>query len=157
MASLRNQARAYWRAARAPRYSLLFALPLLVLYEGLAAMLGTGTTGGGVRNGADVLLKGAFAAVLGAHGPLVFGALLIAGSAWLVARDMRRSATLEARYFAYMLAESVALGLLVGLVVGAATVQLLRPFGVLAWMADGAALALTPVERLGWWTRLMIS
>ena len=33
-------ANSYWALSRAPRYSLLFALPLLLAYEGLAATLG---------------------------------------------------------------------------------------------------------------------
>jgi hypothetical protein len=45
----------YWRLSRAPRYSLLFALPLLVMYE-TAAFLLSGDAIAGVRNGADVLL-----------------------------------------------------------------------------------------------------
>jgi hypothetical protein len=49
----------YWRATRAPRHSLLFALPLLALYEVLAFAL-SGTELGQVRNGADVLLKSLF-------------------------------------------------------------------------------------------------
>lgn len=32
----------YWRATRAPRYSLLFALPLLVFYEILAVLVAAG-------------------------------------------------------------------------------------------------------------------
>ena len=47
-----NPASAYWRLTRAPRYSLTFALPLLLSYEALAFwMSGDGMTG--VRNGAD--------------------------------------------------------------------------------------------------------
>jgi hypothetical protein len=46
----------YWASTRAPRYSIVFAVPLLLLYEGLAWALGrTGVSQ--VRNGADVLLK----------------------------------------------------------------------------------------------------
>ena len=51
--------RAYWQASRAPRYSLLFALPLLVFYQILAAAVPPGPHGG-VRNGADVLLQAVF-------------------------------------------------------------------------------------------------
>ena len=45
----------YWQLARTPRYSLLFALPLLLLYEVLAFAL-THDAFLGVRNGADVIL-----------------------------------------------------------------------------------------------------
>src|SRR6266545_1234482 len=45
----------YWRLTRSPRYSLIFALPLLLLYEALAFVLSHDAITG-VRNGADVLL-----------------------------------------------------------------------------------------------------
>src|SRR5688500_20317843 len=48
----------YWRASRSHRYSLVFALPLLVFYEVLAAALSY--TSGGVRNGAARRIKPAF-------------------------------------------------------------------------------------------------
>ena len=48
--------RIYWRQSRSHRYSLLFALPLLVAYEAMAAILGHGEAQA-IRNGADVLLK----------------------------------------------------------------------------------------------------
>src|SRR5688572_7144873 len=83
-------ANTYWALSRSPRYSLLFALPLLVAYEGLAALLGGGA-GGGVRNGADVWLKTPFILLLGATGPLAFGALVLLVALVLIARDLRRS------------------------------------------------------------------
>ncbi|HEY0969863.1 MAG TPA: CPBP family intramembrane glutamic endopeptidase [Gemmatimonadales bacterium] len=137
----------YWQLSRAPRYSLLFALPLLLLYETLALMLGGAT--GGVRNGADAILRALFAAVAGPWGTAVLAGVLIGGSVWLVARDRRRNrAPLRARVFWGMLAESVALASLLGTVVALLTVQLLRP--VLA-MSDG------PIQSLGWGERLMLS
>ena len=62
----------YWSATRAPRYSLLFALPLLLAYETLAFAL-THDTYAGVRNGADVLLKSVFVWLGGRNGLLWFG------------------------------------------------------------------------------------
>ena len=47
----------YWQSSRAPRYSLLFALPLLLVYQTLAALAPAGPGGIGVRNGADHLMK----------------------------------------------------------------------------------------------------
>src|SRR5262245_36854705 len=35
----------YFATSRTPRYSMLFALPLLIVYEGLAALLGDGDRG----------------------------------------------------------------------------------------------------------------
>ena len=140
--------RTYWRQSRAPRYSLLFALPLLVAYEVLAAVLGHGEAQA-IRNGADVLLKSAFMAVLGEHGPVVFGALLIGVSLWLVGRDMRANGSrLSPRIFGGMLAESVVLALAFGIVVSTITSRVLAPF---------AALVQTPMQELGWTTQLMVS
>jgi hypothetical protein len=56
----------YWSLTRSARYSLLFALPLLLLYELLAFVL-SGDSIAGVRNGADVLLKSIFLALGGPH------------------------------------------------------------------------------------------
>jgi hypothetical protein len=140
--------RTYWRQSRAHRYSLLFALPLLVAYEVLAAILGHGETQA-IRNGADVLLKTAFMAVLGEHGPLVFGVLLIAVALWLVIRDMRaHGSRLSPRIFAGMMAESIVLALAFGIVVSTITSQVLAPF---------AALVQTPMQELGLMTQLMVS
>src|SRR2546426_7635347 len=77
----------YWQASRAPRYSLLFALPLLVFYQVLAVWLAAGPRS--VRNGADVILQSLFTAVAGTWGPLLFMLCLIGGGLWLVARAMR--------------------------------------------------------------------
>src|SRR5256885_9226799 len=77
----------YWQASRAPRYSLLFALPLLVFYQVLAVWLAAGPRS--VRNGADVILQSLFTAVAGTWGPLLFMLCLIGGGLWLVARHMR--------------------------------------------------------------------
>lgn len=140
--------RTYWRQSRAHRYSLLFALPLLVAYEVLAAILGHGEAQA-IRNGADVLLKTAFMAVLGEHGPLVFGVLLIAVALWLVMRDMRaHGSRLSPRIFAGMMAESIVLALAFGIVVSTITSQVLAPF---------AALVQTPMQELGQMTQLMVS
>ena len=93
----------YWRLARAPRYSLTFALPLLVAYEVLAFSLSHDEVTG-VRNGADVLLKSVFLALGGRNGLLVFGALLVGGGAWLVWQDYRRGGSLDPRVFGLMAA-----------------------------------------------------
>lgn len=144
-------ARSYWSLSKAPRYSLTFALPLLVLYEALAAMLGVG--GSGVRNGADVILKSPFVAVAGARGPLIFVALLVIVGGWLVVRDLRRARgtsgwMLSPRIFGLMLLESAALAVAFGVVVGIATARLLSSLGI---------MALAQVEQLGATERLMVS
>src|SRR2546425_10800404 len=77
----------YWQASRAPRYSLLFALPLLLFYQTLAVSLSHGARS--VRNGADVILRSLFVALAGNWGPLLFMLCLIGGGLWLVGRGMR--------------------------------------------------------------------
>lgn len=140
--------RAYWRQSRAHRYSLLFALPLLVAYEVLAAILGHGEAQA-IRNGADVLLKSMFIALLGEQGPLVFGALLIGVSLWLIVRDMRvHGSRLSPRTFAGMMAESIVLALAFGIVVSTITSRVLAPF---------AALVQAPMQELDLMTQLMVS
>jgi len=59
----------YFANSRAPRYSVLFALPLLIVYEGLVALLG-GDDGRTLRNGADVVLRSIFTLVAGRNGLL---------------------------------------------------------------------------------------
>jgi hypothetical protein len=117
----------YWRASRAPRYSLTFAFPLLVAYEALAFTLSHSAMTG-VRNGADVLLKSAFVVLGGRNGLIVFGVLLVGTGAVLAWRDRKRAGPMEARVFGLMALESALYALLFGVVVGTLTGLLLRPF-----------------------------
>jgi hypothetical protein len=121
----------YWASSRSHRYSLLFALPLLLLYELLELVAPIRSSGGVIRNGADVILTSLFTAAIGPRGPLVFMALVIGGALVLVWRD-RRGGPLRPGIFGLMLGESVVLALLFGLVVGTATVQLLGPLRALS-------------------------
>lgn len=137
----------YWQASRAPRYSLLFALPLLLFYQTLAVLLSRGP-GGSLRNGADVLMQSLFVAVAGKRGPLVFMVCLIGVGLWLVARDMRaHGRPRRIGVYTGMLGESVLLALVFGGVVGGVTARLLSPLAALAYQ----------LETLGWPTRLMVS
>ena len=157
--------RSYWHLARAPRYSVLLALPLLALYEALALLLATPE--GGVRNGADVLLKSVFVAALGPWGAPAFGAVLVGVAAWVVWRDLRGQGgvrrgigALRGAVFAGMLAEAVVLALLFGGAVSLVTAGLL---GSLAATAAEAAPTLAAAQTdvglhaLSWPERLMIS
>jgi hypothetical protein len=149
----------YWQASRAPRYSLLFALPLLVAYEVLAAALEVGADVA-VRNGADVLLKSAFIAVAGNRGPIVFGAALVGLAIWFVGRDVKaRGAPRHLAWFGYMAAESLALALATGVIVGVATNQLLGGIGALSASVSHASpsLAAGAVTPDGPVTGLMLS
>src|SRR2546426_7896995 len=71
----------YWQVSRAPRYSLLFALPLLLFYQVLALLLAHGERS--IRNGADVILQALFTAAAGAWGPPLFMVCLIGGGVWV--------------------------------------------------------------------------
>jgi hypothetical protein len=115
----------YWRAARAPRHSLLFALPLLALYEVLAFAL-SGTELGQVRNGADVLLKSVFITLGGRYGVTAFSLLLLGAGAWLVIRDRRANGPIVPRFFAGMFLESLLYAVLLGGVTSALTSLLLN-------------------------------
>jgi hypothetical protein len=115
----------YLSDARAPRYSILFALPLLLTYE-LCSFVLTGSTYAGVRNGADVLLKSVFLSLGGPRGLLVFDVLLLGLGALLVARDMKaHPGGLKGRVFAGMIAESVLYAVLFGVIVGRLTALVL--------------------------------
>lgn len=141
----------YWHASRAHRYSLVFALPLLVMYEGLAALLAQDPSVEGVRNGADVVLKSLFVAVAGHRGPLLFMTIVVGISLWLVRRDLRTAGRkLEAWIFGGMVVESILLSLAFGVVVGTLTVRILGPLGALAAGANG-------IETMSLPARIMLS
>lgn len=118
-----------------------------MLYELLAAALSEGAQG--LRNGADVMLKAPFVALTGARGPLVFVGLLGVIFLWLVYRDSRGKAPLKASTFAFMLAESVVLAAVFGVVVGMVTAQLLNPMQRLAMGVQ--------LEQLGVPSGIMVS
>lgn len=118
--------RTYWQASRAPRYSLLFALPLLVFYQILALVVPPGPGGVGIRNGADVILQAVFVWIAGAWGPRIFMLCLVSVGIWLIARDMRRSGgTISPATLGGMLVESIILAVCFGIVVGGLTAALL--------------------------------
>lgn len=129
----------YWSATRAPRYSLLFALPLLLTYEWLARVLSGDE---GIRNGADVLLKSLFVVLGGGQGLTVFAIILLGTGLVLVVRDWRANGPPLASYFLRMFFESVAYALIFGTVAGLLTGLLLNGPRGLVIMAQGRALSL---------------
>lgn len=141
----------YWQASRAPRYSLLFALPLLITYEVLALLVPPGPGGVEIRNGADILLQEAFVWLAGAWGPRLFMLCLIGVGAWLIAKDIKaKGGKLSPAVLGAMLLESLGLSLVFGIVVSGLTVALLG--------APPPPLALGPaMDRLGRGTLLMLS
>lgn len=152
LASDRGAFRAYWTQARAPRYSLVFALPLFLLYEALAASVAGGAGEASVRNAADVALKTPFLLFSGARGSLAFFATVIAVCIFLVARDFTKARERpQPRVFLLMLGESAVLALFLGVVVGTLTQRLL---GALPLSLQAAPTAL---EAMGAPTRLMLA
>ena len=133
-------ASSYWSSTRAPRYSLLFALPLLLLYETLANLL-SGEQG--IRNGADVLLKSLFVLLGGRYGLTAFAVVLLGVGLVLVVRDWRQSGAPQSRFFLGMMGESVVYAVLFGGVTSALTGLLLH--GPRLALVQGTALSL-PTE-----------
>ncbi len=146
-----NSVANYLRTTRAPRYSLTFALPLLLLYEVLAFAL-SGSEFAGVRNGADVLLKSLFLTLGGRNGVIVFGALLVGAGGWLVWRDWRER-QVHPRVFAVMAFESIVYALVFGMVASTLTTVLLPGLAIQA----RSSLALNSDTQLSLVTQLMIS
>jgi hypothetical protein len=118
----------YYQLSRSRTYSILFALPLLLLYEAGAALLAA-QGGTALRNGADVMLRTLLAAG-GIHGTLAFTGLLVAGALVLVwAERRRRRIRVRGGVFVTMLGESILYALLLGVVVGTATHWLVGGWG----------------------------
>jgi hypothetical protein len=137
----------YWQLARTPRYNLVFALPLLLLYELLAFSLSQDAIAG-VRNGADVLLKSMFIAMGGRWGLVVFGVLLVGGGAIRVAKDMRDDGPPRGVIFLWMGAESIGYAMLFGGVTSMLTALVLGQW---------SPLAVGPFDQFDLATQLMIS
>jgi hypothetical protein len=133
--------RRYFENTRTHTYSLLFALPLLVLYE-IGAMMIAGRAGG-MRNGADVLLRTLLSAG-GLNGTLAFTAVLAVGAAVIVGLEQKRKRVpVRPAYFAGMLAESAAYAVLFGGMIAAATQVLLG--GMVRMAADQGSITKLPM------------
>jgi hypothetical protein len=133
--------RRYFENTRTHTYSLLFALPLLVLYE-IGAMMIAGRDGG-MRNGADVLLRTLLAAG-GLNGTLAFTAVLAVGAAVIVGLEQKRKRVpIRTGYFGLMLVESAAYALLFGGLIAAATQVVLG--GAVRMAADQGSITKLPM------------
>ncbi len=142
----------YFATSKQLRYSLLFAFPLLLLYEGLAALL-SHSAFAGVRNGADVLLKTMFLSLGGRGGLVVFGVLFLGIGGWMVWRDHRaRTDPLRPRLFGGMMVESLIYAALFGQTVAVLTTWLLQGGPTLL-----SAAAQGPVATLPLGTQLVVS
>ncbi|MGH7690678.1 MAG: CPBP family intramembrane glutamic endopeptidase [Gemmatimonadaceae bacterium] len=147
-AKVASRRQSYWIASRSSRYSLLFALPLLLFYEGLVVARPARVGDAQIRNGADVLLHQLSYALLGPWGPPALMAAVMLVCVVLVRRDLKRGGGLRLGTFALMFAESAALSLAFGLVVGMATAELLGQL---------RALSMGPIQNMDATTRLMLS
>jgi hypothetical protein len=135
----------YWKVTRTHSYSLLFALPLLLLYEAGAVYIAH-AEGSSLRNGADVLLR-TLLAIGGLQGTLAFTMLLVVLASILVFRERRSKAPpLRLRPFFGMALESTAYALLLGIVVGTATSWLVR--GIAVHLAAGGFASLSVAEGI---------
>ena len=147
--SAQSRRTSYFALSRSPRYSVLFALPLLVAYELLAAVLAQ--PGRELRNGADVMLRATFTAVAGQRGPAIFMGAVIFLGVFLVVRDLRVSrGGFRALVFGGMFVESIALAAAFGIVIGVATTKLIGSLQMLIIAQDG-------IQSMDWPTRLMLS
>jgi len=114
----------YFQLSRSPQYSLAFAIPLLMAYEGFALFLNHSDLYG-IRNSADVFLK-LFLAYIGIHGFFGFGAAMIAALILSsVVGGGPRLGPMHLRVLPWMLAESLVYSLVFGALVGALTRLLL--------------------------------
>ena len=131
--------REYLRLTRTHTYSLLFALPLLLLYEVGAWLIADQSRG--MRNGADVLLRTLLAAG-GVGGTAAFTAVLVCAAVVLIGIEQRRRRVrVRIPLLAGMLTESVVYALVFGVVVGTLTRWLL---GGVRLAADGSQLTAMP-------------
>lgn len=118
----------YFQLSCSPHYSLIFAIPLLIAYEGFALFLNHSDLYG-IRNSADVFLK-LFLAYMGIHGFFGFGAaMIVALILFRIIGGGPRFASIRFGVLAWMLVESLVYSLVFGAVVSAITQLLLaQPF-----------------------------
>ena len=120
--------RDYFRLTRTHTYSLLFAFPLLLLYEAGAAWLAHADENS-LRNGADVMLRTLLAAG-GIQGTGAFAGVLIVAALVIVLLERRRhKVPVRPTLFLGMAMESVVYALLFGVVVGTLTQWVLGGVG----------------------------
>jgi Type II CAAX prenyl endopeptidase Rce1-like len=133
----------YFQLSRSPHYSLIFAIPLLMAYEGFALLLNHSDLYG-VRNSADVFLK-LFLAYIGIHGFFGFGAaMIVAVILFRMVGGGPRFGSIRCGVLGWMLAESLVYSLVFGAVVSAVTHVLLaqsfsmsRPAQILVSLGAG--------------------
>ena len=140
---------AYHRATSTATYGVLAAAPLLLLYETLILVTGR-TAFGSVRVGADVWVKRLLGS-LGVTGGLALGMAALALGAAVVVWERRRGIQppLKARWFGWLVAESLVYAVLLAALVGGAVGALV------GFQAEPAMALLQPAFGLG--TKLALS
>jgi hypothetical protein len=110
----------YFHLSRTVTYSIIFVLPILIAYEFLIALINESQIYG-IRNGADVIIKN-FLSVFGSYTPVFMGILVLIGFGIAFYYERKKyKFQIKKKYFAFMLLESVAYGLLLGIVVSKLT------------------------------------
>lgn len=118
----------YFELTRTHTYSLIFVLPLFLLYElGAVSLAGAGSN---LRNGADVLLR-TILYVVGVQGTaaLAIGLMLVA-IVLIVREQRRRTVPFRPSLFLGMASESLAYALAFGVVIGGATREVLEMLAI---------------------------
>lgn len=139
-------------------YSLLFALPLLALYEVAVAAINVGERFH-VRNAADLWLRGLLRSA-GFESTIALSALLVAAGTLVVLRERRtRPVPIRGRYFGMMLLESAVLAAVFGTIIGGMTSAVLSPLASDQTGLPAALLAITAQAevKLGMLQRLVLS
>jgi hypothetical protein len=135
----------YAAVTRTHSYSLLFALPLLLVYE-IGALYIARFEGSTFRNGADVLLR-TMLILGGLDGTATLTLILVAAAGVLIYTERRRrKVPLRVVPFLGMAAESLVYASLLGVVVGSATRWLLE--GSPIQMATGPFASMSTAEGL---------
>lgn len=111
-----NYLKDYWQESKSPLYSLIFTLPLIILYEALLFTMNHSDIAG-MRNGADALIR-QFFAMFGIYGFYLVGfvILLVLFLIYLFQRKERKLSNLNKQFFLLMLMESMFYATLLNLV-----------------------------------------
>ncbi|MFP4547936.1 MAG: CPBP family intramembrane glutamic endopeptidase [Fidelibacterota bacterium] len=111
-----NYLKEYWQESRSPLYSLIFTLPLIIVYEGLLFTMNHSDIAG-MRNGADALIR-QFFAMFGIYGFYLVGfvILLVLFLIYLFQHKNRKLSNLNKQFFLLMLLESMFYATLLNLV-----------------------------------------
>lgn len=126
----------YFELTRSLTYSVLFALPLLLLYE-LGTLLVSRVDPHALRNGADVLLRTLLASVGITGTAALTGLLLIIGVVLVMLEQRGRRVPPRPAPFVGMAAESLLYAVLFGTVVGTMTSWLVAGMGARLAAGEG--------------------